>query len=96
MMGLWTAYKALNGLKAMAVNAGLILALLASLYGWHKWQTHAAFNAGRAAERKAAMIEAGKRIQDMEKNNEQFRNLSARERCVAFMRDSGLPENHCR
>jgi len=50
---------------------------------------------GKAQERQAAIIAAGKRIVEMEKNNEAFRTLPARDRCLAFMRDSGLPDHHC-
>lgn len=53
------------------------------------------FERGRSHERVAATIEAAKRIQEMEKNNAEFRSLSARERCLAFMRDSGLPDTGC-
>ncbi len=54
---------------------------------------------GASGERQAAQIraasEALNRIQDLEKNNANFRNLPARERCLVFMRDSGLPESGC-
>ncbi len=45
-------------------------------------------------EAKAAK-EAIERIQDMEKNNAAFKNLPAHDRCIAFMRDSGLPVEEC-
>ncbi|WP_027685046.1 hypothetical protein [Rhizobium leguminosarum] len=54
---------------------------------------------GAGDERQAAQIRAGKealeRIQTLEKNNANFRNLSDRDRCLVFMRDSGLPEDNC-
>ncbi len=54
---------------------------------------------GAADERKDAQIQAAsealERIQNLEKNNANFRNLPARERCLVFMRDSGLPESEC-
>lgn len=62
---------------------------------WHWRETSAAYDRGRADEQQAAKIEAGKRIIEMEKANESFRSLSARDRCIAFLRDSGLPEHHC-
>jgi hypothetical protein len=71
-----------------------IVAALA-LFGWHKLETHRAFKAGVASEQTKARIEAGKRITDMETNDEAFRKLPAADRCRAFMRDSGLPEHHC-
>ncbi|SMF66122.1 hypothetical protein SAMN02982989_3439 [Xaviernesmea oryzae] len=54
---------------------------------------------GKSAERQAAKIEEAKnaleRIQTLEKNNANFRALSDRDRCLVFMRDSGLPEQGC-
>lgn len=35
------------------------------------------------------------RVHIMEKNNANFRNLSDRDRCLVFMRDSGLPVSSC-
>lgn len=71
--------------------AGVVAAL--SLGAW--WIDAAAYERGRGVERQAAVIAAGKRIIEMEKNNEAFRALPARDRCLAFMRDSGLPAEHC-
>lgn len=42
-----------------------------------------------------AAKEALNRIQTLEKNNEAFKSLSNRDRCVVFMRDSGLPDSAC-
>ncbi|WP_245493223.1 hypothetical protein [Rhizobium leguminosarum] len=54
---------------------------------------------GAGDEREAAQIRAGKeallRVQNLEKNNAGFRNKSARDRCLVFMRDSGLPIESC-
>jgi hypothetical protein len=54
---------------------------------------------GVADERQAAQVRAGKealeRVQTLEKNNANFRNLSDRDRCLVFMRDSGLPGSSC-
>ena len=66
-----------------------------ALFAWHKVQTRQAFKDGVASEQTKARIEAGKRITDMETNDEAFRKLPAADRCRAFMRDSGLPEHHC-
>lgn len=74
---------------------GLIVAAVMIVLGYHFNAVRQARNEGREMERAAARIEAGKRIQDMEKNNEAFRSLSARDRCRAFMRISGLPESEC-
>lgn len=35
------------------------------------------------------------RIEKLEKNNAEFLALPDRDRCLVFMRDSGLPESHC-
>lgn len=77
----------------LPVIGGLGLVLGASLMFYPaKW-------IGASSERQAAQIraaaEALDRIQDLEKNNANFRNLPARERCLVFMRDSGLPESSC-
>lgn len=54
---------------------------------------------GATNERQAAQGRAGKealeRVQTLEKNNANFRNLSDRDRCLVFMRDSGLPSSAC-
>ncbi len=90
-------------IKAIKAFAGLIpwqawaLAGVLGLAGTYHWRaTSAAYEAGRAAERDAAKIEAGKRIIEMEKTNESFRSLPALDRCRAFMRDSGLPIDECK
>ena len=75
---------------------GLIVAAVMIILGYHFNAVRQARNEGREQERAAARIEAAKRIQDMEKNDANFRALPARERCLAFMRDSGLSEQHCR
>lgn len=76
--------------KPLAIGFALL-----AVFSWHKLAVHNAFNAGRKAEQEAARILAGKRIIEMERNNEAFRKLPARDRCIAFMRDSGLPEKEC-
>lgn len=50
---------------------------------------------GRDAERAAAIKEAAKRITNMENNNAHYNKLPYRERCIALMRDSGLPAYEC-
>ncbi|KKX25408.1 hypothetical protein [Rhizobium sp. LC145] len=54
---------------------------------------------GRQEATEAVKIEAAKnalnRIENLEKNNANFRKLSDRDRCLVFMRDSGLPEREC-
>ncbi|MBX4884094.1 hypothetical protein HJA87_12100 [Rhizobium bangladeshense] len=54
---------------------------------------------GAREERQAQQVKAAKealdRINTLEKNNANFRNLPAFERCRVFMRDSGLPADEC-
>lgn len=77
-------------------KAIVIVVTLAAVFYWHKSQVSAAYEQGQAAAIQAARIEASKRIITMEKNNEGFKSLSARDRCIAFLRDSGLPVGtHC-
>lgn len=49
----------------------------------------------RSEARAEAALDALKRIEDMEKNNADFLALPDRERCLVFMRDSGLPDDLC-
>jgi len=74
---------------------GVIVAAVIFVVLYHFNAVRVARNEGREMERAAARIEAGKRIQEMENRDEAFRSLPARERCLAFMRDSGLPASHC-
>lgn len=54
---------------------------------------------GQFRERETAKAEAAKealnRITKMEKNDASFRKLPSRERCLAIVRDSGLPDSTC-
>lgn len=72
-----------------------LVAVLAGIYAYHWNAVRQAKNEGYALAIEEARIAAGKRIVDMEKANETFRNLPARDRCLAFMRDSGLSAKHC-
>ncbi len=74
---------------------GLIVAAVMIVLGYHWNAVRQARNEGREMERAAARIEAGKRIIEMERSNETFRSLPARERCLAFMKDSGLQPSNC-
>lgn len=70
--------------------AGVAGALLASgpvfLYGK---------SIGRAGVELQAAKSALERIEQLEKNNANFKRLPGRDRCVIFMRDSGLPIEQC-
>jgi Tfp pilus assembly protein PilE len=77
--------------KLIPWQAWAVAAMLAALaYTGYRGQQYE-----RARIERAALIEAAKRIKDMESTNEEFRNLSARERCRAFLRDSGLHSEEC-
>jgi len=83
------------GFSRLYVYGAVGVAAFLALIAWHKIETRRAFTAGVDSEQTKARIEAGKRIVEMENNNEAFRKLPAADRCRAFMRDSGLPERHC-
>lgn len=59
----------------------------------------ASFHVGKREGKSVAQIEAAKeavnRINNLEKNNASFRNMSDRHRCLVFMHDSGLPDSAC-
>ncbi|QIG75020.1 hypothetical protein EVC14_022 [Rhizobium phage RHph_I3_18] len=75
----------------LAGGAGLVLGAALVFYP-AKW-------IGAGDERQAQQVKAAKealeRINTLEKNNANFRNLPARDRCLVFMRDSGLPAETC-
>lgn len=77
-----------NWLKIAA--AGLLCAVLLAAGSY--WL-------GKRDGRSQTQIEAAKealdRINELEKNNASFRNLTDRGRCLVFMRDSGLPDSTC-
>lgn len=50
---------------------------------------------GKSAAQIGAAKEAVKRINNLEKNNASFRDMSDHHRCLVFMRDSGLPDSAC-
>jgi hypothetical protein len=69
-----------------AVLGAALMAMPAFLYGRHEESEAAKIGAAR---------DALERIQNLEKNNANFRSLAPRDRCLVFMRDSGLPEQEC-
>lgn len=72
------------------LGAGVLGALLAFgpvfLYGKSAGKTEMQAQAAKAALN---------RIEAMEKANAKFKTLPARDRCIVFMRDSGLPISEC-
>ena len=85
-----------------------MMALLALMPSWGKWVAVALggvllvtvpFLYGRSVGRSQLQAEAAKiafdRIAEMEKNDAAFKNKPAYDRCVIFMRDSGLPSDEC-
>ena len=78
----------MDRITIIIVAAGALLAAAFGIYAAGK-------SAGKNETRVEAAKEAVERITDMEKSNANFRNLPARERCLALMRDSGLPADGC-
>lgn len=72
------------------IGSALIGALLTFgpvyLYGKH---------AGRADAELTATKNALDRIEEMNQHDAKFRNSSPHDRCITFMRDSGLPSSEC-
>lgn len=81
-----------DALKLPAVGAGMfivgaaIVGAPAYLYGRHEQREAIELEAARAAL---------DRIRNLEKNNADFKKLPSRDRCLFFMRDSGLPVSAC-
>lgn len=66
--------------------------LLAGAFTLGKWEGSS--QATAQAEIKAAK-NALERINNLEKNNATFRDLTSRHRCLVFMRTSKLPDSAC-
>lgn len=71
---------------AAAVAGALLISAPVYLAGRHD---------GRVKVEAAAMASALERIEKMGKENATFKTLPAHDRCVLFMRDSGLPIDAC-
>lgn len=69
-----------------AIVGAALMVLPACMYGQRIERNQAAAAAGNAAL---------ERIQQLEKSNAEFKKLSDRDRCLVFMRDSGLPDSAC-
>jgi len=58
-----------------------------------------AYYNGKSVARSQIEAEAAKealeRIKDLEQDNANFKSLSDRDRCIVFMRDSGLSDDIC-
>lgn len=79
----------------LSLGAGVLAGIFLVFVLNAAWLIPRAEQRGRALERAAAAAEAITRIQELEKNNETFRSLSPRDRCLALMRDSRLPDSAC-
>lgn len=86
----------------------MITALLAMLPNWGKYVGAALLGAvlifgpylyGKHVGKTETQAEAARiafdRIAEMEKNDAAFKNKPAHDRCLIFMRDSGLPSDEC-
>lgn len=78
-------------LDYLKIGAGaLVGAMLAYYPGYLQGKSVA-----RSQIEAEAAKEALERIQTLEKNNAAFKSLSDRDKCVEFMRFSGLPDSEC-
>lgn len=68
------------------------IAIVSIAYGIGQWQGRSAATA--KAEARAVKL-ALERIQELEKNNAEFKSLDAHNRCLVFARDSGLQDDIC-
>lgn len=77
--------------NSLKFAAGAALAVVAAWYAgnWNGARVEASAAEARAV--KAAL----ERIQELEKNNAEFKTLDARGRCLVFARDSGLQDDIC-
>lgn len=79
-------------IKSILISATTAVAVGAPLYLAGEWS---GVKQGRVEARLEAADEALNRMERMERNNEEFFDLSKRDRCIVFMRDSGLPIERC-
>lgn len=78
-------------LDAIKIGAGAVLGaalITGPVYFYGKSE-------GKDAAAAKAAAEAIIRVQQLEKSNAKFRTLSAHDRCLVLMRDSGLPDSEC-
>jgi len=74
---------------------GRIIIGAVAFLAWLTWHDHKIAERAKDQVQAQAGKEAAERITNLEKNNADFRNLPAHDRCVVFMRDSGLPIDNC-
>lgn len=81
----------MNPLDYLKIGAGAVIGAVIAYYP--------AYLHGKSIARSqfeaAAAKEALERIQTLEKNNAAFKSLSDRDKCLEFMRFSGLPIEQC-
>jgi len=71
------------------------LAGAALITGVVVYARHDAYQQAVADTKVAAAKDALIRVSTMEHNNVAFKNMSLLQRCLAYMRDSGLPASAC-
>ncbi|KQR27243.1 hypothetical protein ASF91_19705 [Rhizobium sp. Leaf155] len=79
----------------LKITAGGVLGALALSAASYTLGKHHGASTARAAMQIEAAKNALDRVTQLEKNNATFRSLTPRHRCLAFMRDSGLPDSAC-
>lgn len=85
-------WQLIPNLKLYAIGAGILAATHSGAYV----SGHLVGSAKQDAVQQAqAVKEAFDRIQELEKNNVVYQNLSERHQCLYLMRFSGLPDSGC-
>lgn len=79
----------------LKIGAGAVVGVTLLALGFFHLGKSEGRSEGRAEMEIEAAKEALERITKLEKNNAAFNDLSARHRCLVFMRDSGLPDSAC-
>jgi hypothetical protein len=85
----------MNPLSLLPIKGWLCLGAALSVVAALLWAESAIRDNERTRITAKANIEALRRVQNMEKAHEQFRTMPDRDRCLAIMRDSGLPASAC-
>lgn len=81
----------MNPFDYLKIGAGVLIGALLAYYP--------AYLSGKSIVRSEIEAKAAKdalaRIQTLEKNNAAFKSLPDRDKCLVFMRDSGLSGSNC-
>ena len=92
---MWSPFNGLSisaKLKALAIGASILAATHSGAYVAGYLVGGAKQEVKQSAQ---ALKETFDRIQELEKNNVVYQNLSDRHQCLYLMRFSGLPDDEC-